>query len=72
MESLNFRWLIEGEISGHSAPLKNADLAFLKDNGVRALVRLTETSKVRITPIQIEKYGFRDLHEPIADFTAVK
>ena len=70
MESLNFSWLIEGEVSGHSAPLKDSDLAFLKAKGVGTLVRLAEASKVRVTPSQLEKHGFWDLHEPVRDFTA--
>ena len=70
MESLNFSWLIEGEISGQSAPLKDTDLAFLKAKGIRTLVRLAEVFKVRVNTSQIEKYGFWDLHEPIPDFTA--
>ncbi len=70
MEKLNFSWLIDGEISGHGAPLTEDDLLFLKHKGVRALVRMAEKHKVRVTPTQIENYGFMDLHEPVIGFTA--
>lgn len=70
MERLNFSWLIDGEISGHSAPLTEDDLVFLKSKGIRALVRMAEKHKVRVTPRKIESHGFMDLHEPVIDFTA--
>ena len=70
MEKLNFSWIIDGEISGHSAPLTEDNLLFLKNKGVRALVRMVEKHRAQVTPTQIENYGFMDLHEPVIDFTA--
>jgi atypical dual specificity phosphatase len=70
VDSLNFSWLIEGEIAGHGAPSQDEDLLFLKYKGIRTLVRLVEKSEALITPLQVENYGFWDLHEPIPEFTA--
>lgn len=70
MERLNFSWLIDGEIAGHSAPSSDDDLNYLKNKGIEALVRMAESHKVRVTTTQVEKFGFVDCHEPVPDFTA--
>ena len=72
MERLNFGWLVDREVAGHSAPTSNDDLKYLKGKGITALVRMAESHKVQVTPIQIEKEGFADWHEPVPDFTAPK
>jgi len=46
------------------------DLLYLKGKGVRALVRMAETDRARVTATQIEEVGFTDCHQPVADFTA--
>jgi len=69
MERLNFSWLVEGEIAGHSAPMSEEDLLYLKSKGIEALVRIVENRKMRVTPTQIEKLGLADCHEPVPDFT---
>jgi len=70
MERLNFSWLIDGEIAGHSAPISEDDLSHLKSKGVQALVRMVEGYKVRVSPAQIEKSGLADCYEPVRDFAA--
>ncbi|MCL0065339.1 dual specificity protein phosphatase family protein [Dehalococcoidia bacterium] len=70
MEELNFSWLIDREIAGHSAPLSDGDLNYLKSKGIKALVRMVESHRARVTPAQVEKLGFIDCHEPVPDFTA--
>ena len=72
MEKLNFSWVIDGEIAGHSALLSNEDIEYLRSKGIRALVRMVEPHKSRVTSNQIEKLGLTDYHEPVADFTAPK
>jgi len=39
-ETLNFSWLIEGEIAGSAAPASEEELAYLRSQGVRAIIRL--------------------------------
>jgi atypical dual specificity phosphatase len=68
--TLNFSWLHQGEVAGHSAPTSTADLAYLKRNGIRALVRMEDEHRVRVTPEQIEEQGLTDCYQPVADFTA--
>jgi len=70
MLTLNFSWLVEGEVAGHSAPTSVDDLIYLKGQGVRALVRMEEEHRVLVTPEQIREQGLKDLHQPVADFTA--
>lgn len=72
MEKLNFSWLIEGGIAGHSAPQSEDDLNYLKTRGIKALVRMAENHKAHVTPAQVGKLGFSDCHEPVPDFTAPK
>jgi atypical dual specificity phosphatase len=70
MDRLNFSWLIDGEVAGHSAPVATDELAYLKASGIRALVRMEEEHKVRVTPEQVREQGLTDCHQPVADFTA--
>ena len=70
VERLNFSWLIDGEIAGHSAPQSEDDLNYLKSKGIRALVRMAESHKAQVEAAQVEKLGFSDCHEPVPDFTA--
>lgn len=71
-ERLNFSWLVDEEIAGHSAPTADDDLNYLREKGITALVRMAESNKVQVTPPQIEKAGFIDCHEPVPDFSAPK
>ena len=45
MEKLNFNWVIDGEIAGHSAPLSNDDIEYLRSKGIKALIRMAEPHK---------------------------
>ncbi|MDP2918640.1 MAG: dual specificity protein phosphatase family protein [Dehalococcoidia bacterium] len=70
MNRLNFSWLISGEVAGHSAPLSAEDLLYLKQRGIKALVRMAVLSKTRVTGIQVVELGFTDYHEPVPDYEA--
>lgn len=70
MVGLNFSWLIEQEVAGHSAPTSEDDLNYLKSKGIKSLVRMAESHKVQVTPTQVGKAGLKDYHVPITDFTA--
>ena len=70
MNQLNFSWLIPDKVAGHSAPLSEEDLVNLKQNGIKALVRMAESDKIRVTETQIMRLGFTDCHMPVPDFTA--
>lgn len=62
----NFSWLIQDEIAGMARPLSVVtDLEFLKDNGVDAIVSLSETP---LHKTLIEEFGFEYRHIPIVDF----
>ncbi len=64
----NFSWVIEDEIAGMARPLSIvADLEFLKDNGIDAIVSLTE---LPLHKTLIEEFGFEYRHIPVADFTS--
>ncbi|GAN33696.1 MAG: protein phosphatase [Candidatus Brocadia sp. AMX2] len=64
----NFSWVIQDEIAGMARPLSIvADLEFLKDNGIEAIVSLTE---LPLPKTLIEEFGFEYKHIPIADLTS--
>ncbi|MCR4318918.1 MAG: dual specificity protein phosphatase 23 [Candidatus Brocadiaceae bacterium] len=64
----NFSWLIQDEIAGMARPVSVvADLEFLKDNGIEAIVSLTE---MPLHKTLIEEFGFEYKHIPIADLTS--
>ena len=65
---LNFSWLIESEIAGHRGPQYAEHLAFLKEKGVKALVRMTAVP--RFKPEEIKKAGFSDYYLYIPDMHA--
>jgi atypical dual specificity phosphatase len=65
---MNFSWLIENELAGHRG-IQSADhLQFLKDKGVKALVRMTQVSRLKSE--DLEKEGFLDYHLSIPDMSA--
>jgi atypical dual specificity phosphatase len=67
VNTLNFSWIIDGTIAGHAAPKSDDDLAWLKAQGVRALLRMTES---HITTAQLEKMGITDCYEPVVGYPA--
>lgn len=70
MESLNFSWLVKNKIAGHREPTSDEELQYLKDCGVRTLVRLVEKHLSQVTSEQVARVGFTELHSPIPDFSA--
>lgn len=67
----NFSFVIDGELAGMACPGRFADLgedlAFLRRQGVRAIVSLTEYPLDQRT---VEAFGFQYLHLPILDYHA--
>ncbi|MBM4049232.1 MAG: protein phosphatase [Planctomycetes bacterium] len=64
----DFTWLVQDEIGAMPRPGPGtADFEFLKDNGIEALVSLTETA---LRKSLVEEFGFEYLHVPVNDFTA--
>jgi len=62
----NFSWLIEDEIAGMAKPASSVyDFEFLKENGLEAIVSLTEYP---LSEILIEEFGFSVKHIPVRDF----
>ncbi len=62
----NFSWLIEDEIAGMARPVSSVhDFEFLKDNGFKAIVSLTE---IPLSKVLIEEFGFTVKHIPVRDF----
>lgn len=63
----NFRWQIQGKLAGVSFPQSEAALAFLKEQGIRALVSLSEMA---LAPELLTSLDLQAKHVPIADFSA--
>ncbi len=70
MRYLNFSWIVPGKLAGHSAPKSRQDLAYLKQQGILALIRMADEDKARITDTQVAAQGMSDCHEPVPDFSA--
>lgn len=68
---LNFSWLIARELAGCAAPFGNQDLAFLKGQGIAAIVRLAhpDTDEVVLKAEEVEATGLVDFPVAIRDFT---
>ena len=69
---LNFSWLIDGVLAGHAAPVTEADLLFLKGQGIEGLVRMTGIQEILNFHCKIYKDCFSDFYEPVPDMTAPK
>ena len=63
MEYLNFGWVIHGALAGAQGPTNRRALAFLKLQGIRAIVRMEQQT------ISGEGLELVDLYEPVPDFT---
>lgn len=62
----NFSWLIEGEVAGMARPSSSrSDFEFFKDNGIEAIVSLSETP---LDQDLVDEFCFRVIHIPIKDF----
>jgi atypical dual specificity phosphatase len=61
---LNFVWIEEGVVAGCAGPRSEADLAFLKRMGIRAIVRMYPT----IISQQVAAAGLTDCLVPVEDF----
>jgi atypical dual specificity phosphatase len=64
---MNFCWVIERSLAGCRGPDTPEALKYLWTQGVRALVRLVERTKARVTVEQIHEFGFVDRHVPVRD-----
>jgi atypical dual specificity phosphatase len=67
---LNFSWLIKNELAGSRGPRSKDDLISLKEQGIRALVRLVESDEAWVTEKEVNDAGLEDYNEPVRDFTA--
>jgi atypical dual specificity phosphatase len=65
---MNFSWLIEDQLAGHRGIQSDDHLRFLQDKGVKALVRMTQVSRLKSG--DLEKAGFLDYHLSIPDMSA--
>ncbi|MBI5119209.1 dual specificity protein phosphatase family protein [Candidatus Poribacteria bacterium] len=69
--TLNFSFVVPSAIAGMARPgtidALADDLAFLRTEGIRAILSLSETP---LTEPVVREHGFSYLHVPIDDFTA--
>lgn len=61
----HFSWLIEGEVAGSDLPRTREDFLFLKKEGIKSIVSLTENA---ISRQLMQHFSFSHLHLPIPDF----
>jgi atypical dual specificity phosphatase len=60
----NFSWLLPGELAGSSFPREDGAGQWLVDQGIRAVISLTEN-----VPPTVKEAGLDSLHLPTVDFT---
>jgi atypical dual specificity phosphatase len=63
----NFGWLVPGEVAGTSRPLSDDAVDALSEQGIRAVVTLTEDP---LADTALRRGDLASVHLPIADFTA--
>ena len=61
----NFRWIIENKLAGSSRPVMDEDLQWLKEQGIKAIVCLTELPMYQN---DAAKMGLEYLHIPVEDY----
>lgn len=61
----NFSWVEENKIAASDFPYSKEHFRFLKEEGIRAIITLTEND---VNKFLIESFRFRHLHLPIKDF----
>ena len=64
----NFSWVIRGKLAGSARPENEAQLRWLRDKGIKALVCLNKERP--LDDKQVRELGFEYLFLPVKDFTA--
>ena len=64
----NFSWVIRGKLAGSARPESEAQLRWLRDKGIKALVCLNKERP--LDDKQVRELGFEYLFLPVRDFTA--
>jgi len=67
---MNFSWIESGRVAGCRGPRTNSDLAFLRSQGIGALVRLAYEEETGMMKWKVEAEKIEDFYEPVRDFTA--
>jgi atypical dual specificity phosphatase len=67
---MNFSWIENGRVAGCRGPRTSSDLAFLRSQGIGALVRLAYEEETGMTKRKVEAEEIDDFYEPVRDFTA--
>ena len=68
----NFGWLIEGRLAGSGDLIHYEELVWLREQGIRAIVSLTERSlrREKLLLHRLDPLGFTYRHIPVLDETA--
>jgi hypothetical protein len=68
----NFGWLIAGEVAGSGGPIHHEELGWLREQGIGAIVSLTERSlrREKLLLHRLDPLGFVYQHIPVLDETA--
>ena len=66
---LNFFWIIHEKLAGSELPTSKGDFQWLKAQGIKAIVPLTEKPP---DPVLVRAFGFELYHLPLRDRTAPK
>ncbi len=68
----NFGWLLEGQLAGSGGPIHHQELTWLREQGIGAIVSLTERSLRREKMLlhRLDPLGFVYRHIPVVDETA--
>ena len=70
MDLNHFSWVIPKRLAGSPGPDSIDDLIFLRQKGIKHLVRLAEPSKAHVTKEDVFDAGLDDFHEPIKNYSA--
>jgi atypical dual specificity phosphatase len=67
---MKFDWIVDGVLAASGIPIGVNDLQFLKEQGVAAIITLTEhplTTQKAITTEDLKQLGIDTLHVPVDD-----
>jgi atypical dual specificity phosphatase len=67
---LNFSWVMDGKLAGHGAITTTDDIDFIRNQGIKALVRMAGGEPATSMHQKLLLSGLDDLHLSVTNFSA--
>jgi atypical dual specificity phosphatase len=66
---INFSWVMDGRLAGHGAITTPDDIDFIRQQGIKTLVRMAGGEPATSMHARLVSGGFTDLHVPVTNFS---